>query len=129
MSTSDIKRSCAKTALVYLSVTISCALFGAIYERFSHGVYSYYMIYAFAIPLTGGVLPALLLSITGTKRPPAPIAVAVYHCAIATFTVGSIIEGILQIYGTTNALTVFYPIIGAALLLTACILQLRPPKP
>ena len=33
------------------------ALFGAIYELFSHDVYSYYMIYAFAIPLLMGVLP------------------------------------------------------------------------
>ena len=32
---------------------------GAVYEHFSFGVYSYFMIYAFAIPLAGGALPFL----------------------------------------------------------------------
>ena len=44
---------------VYLSVTVFSALFGAVYELFSHGVYSYCMIYAFAFPLLLGDIPAI----------------------------------------------------------------------
>ena len=42
----------------YLLAAVCCAAFGAIYECFSHGVYSYYMTYAFMIPLLAGALPA-----------------------------------------------------------------------
>ena len=40
-----------KTALLYLVAALSAALFGGIYEQFSHGVYSSFMIYAFLFPL------------------------------------------------------------------------------
>ena len=46
----------------YLLSTVICALFGAVYELFSHEVYSYYMIYAFAF-LKG------ILAIYGTSNP------------------------------------------------------------
>ena len=39
------------------------AFFGAVYERFSHEVYSYYMIYAFAIPLVMGALPYSVMAL------------------------------------------------------------------
>ena len=39
------------------------ALFGAIYEIFSHEVYSYFMLYAFAIPLAMGLLPYSIIMI------------------------------------------------------------------
>ena len=47
----------AKTGFIYLLLALVLALFGAVYEVFSHGVYSYYMLYAFAFPLAGGALP------------------------------------------------------------------------
>lgn len=40
-----------------------------------------------------------------------------YHSGIATLTVGSIVQGVLEIYGTTNALAGYYWIAGGALLL------------
>ena len=39
-----------------LGAALFCAVFGMIYEVFSHEVYSYYMIYAFVIPLLLGAL-------------------------------------------------------------------------
>ena len=45
----------------YLLSTVICALFGAVYELFSHEVYSYYMIYAFAFPLLLGAAPFFIL--------------------------------------------------------------------
>ena len=51
-----------KHLLFNLSGTLFLVLFGAVYESFSHGVYSYFMLYAFAIPLVFGVtLYAVLL--------------------------------------------------------------------
>ena len=53
LSISDIKKSrkeIEKLVFTYLLVTIACAILGAVYESFSHGVYSYYMLYAFMIP-------------------------------------------------------------------------------
>ena len=54
MYISDIEaaaKRASRTAFVYLLVSLFCALFGAVYEVFSHEVYSFYMIYAFAFPL------------------------------------------------------------------------------
>ena len=47
----------AKTGFAYLFATLFCMLFGAVYEHFSHQVFSYYMVYAFVFPMGGGVLP------------------------------------------------------------------------
>lgn len=43
-----------KTACAYLAVSAFCAVFGAVYEHFSHNVYSACMVFAFAFPLAGG---------------------------------------------------------------------------
>ena len=111
--TSDIDRKSGKCAFVYLVISIFVALFGGIYETFSHGVYSYYMLYAFGFPLVGGARPALAFCLAGNRRAPSPAARGLYHCGIATFTVGSIVKGVLEIYGTTNVLTdLYFPVAG-----------------
>ena len=107
------KKSYMKTACVYSAVSVFCAVFGAVYEHFSHNVYSAYMVFAFAFPLIGGALPFLILGALRVKRIAAPEKL--YHFGIAALTVGSIINGVLEIYGTTNALSVVYWYAGAAL--------------
>ena len=44
-SDSELCRRNAKTALIYLLLTIFCALFGAVYELLSCEVYSFFMLY------------------------------------------------------------------------------------
>ena len=112
--TSDTKKY-VKIGLIYLLCSIFLALFGAVYEHFSFGVYSYFMLYAFAFPLVGGVLPALGLSLWGQNKSPRAVAVWLYRAGIATFSVGSIIRGVLDIYGTENVLTVWYWYAGGGL--------------
>ena len=109
-----------KLILIDLFATLFCAVFGAVYEAFSHGVYSYGMIYAFAFPLVLGVLPFMLLTML---RMPCPnrLARGVYHAGIATLTVGSIVSGVLEIYGTTNPLTLVYWIAGGILVATGIV--------
>lgn len=109
----------AGTALRYLFLTLITALFGAVYELFGHGVYSYYMIYAFAVPLAGGVLPFLLAAAGKIRKCPGPLSRHFYRSGIVTLTLGCILQGVLEIYGTTNALIRLYWIAGAVLLSVA----------
>ena len=119
-SDTDISKRALKTAFIYLIISLFCALFGAVYELFSHGVYSFYMIYAFAFPLVGGTLPFLAISLF-RKHYPDAIARNIYHSGIATLTVGSIIQGVLDIYGTTNRLTGPYWIVGIIMLISGIV--------
>ena len=98
----------------YLLETVCCALFGFVYELFSHGVYSYYMICAFAFPLLLGVMPFSILQKSG-KLFCRGIAADLIHAGIAALTMGSIVRGALDIYGTSNPLTVWYWITGGIL--------------
>ncbi|HAM14352.1 MAG TPA: hypothetical protein DCP91_00505 [Eggerthellaceae bacterium] len=116
-----------RTALVYLVCSLFCALFGAVYELFSHEVYSYYMIYAFAIPLTLGALPNLVIALRG-KCAPGKLAANMWNSGVATLTVGCIMKGVLDIYGTTNQLALAYPIAAAALLVAGVVLYWRCPS-
>ncbi len=113
-----------KTAFVYLMISIFCALFGAIYEIYSHEVYSFYMIYAFAFPLVGGALPFSAMGLFRVKKYPYSASRNVYHSGIATLTVGSIIQGVLEIYGTTNILVKYYWFSGMILVVVGILLYL-----
>ena len=115
MSTSD-KQLLTKTAMIYACAAAFCAFFGGVYEVFSHQVYSYFMIYAFAIPLALGVIPCLALAFRGQELP-GILCRRLYHSGVATLTVGCIYEGVLRIYGTTNRLIWVYAAAGAVLLL------------
>ena len=123
MSTSEIRMK--KFLLQQLAATLFFAFFGAVYEAFGHGVYSYYMIYAFAIPLCLGVLP-LSFIIAGVGRVPTKAVRSFYDCGVATLTVGSIFKGVLVIYGTTNRLSIVYLLAGIPLIAIGLILYLAP---
>lgn len=106
---------------IYLAVTVFVALFGGIYEIFSHEVYSYYMIYAFGIPLVLGVVPSIIILMHG-KNMPSRAALNSYNSGVAMLTLGSVVKGILDIYGTTNVLLLVYPIAGCMLIIIGMIL-------
>ena len=94
-----------------ISASLFCALFAAIYEAFSYGVYSYFMLFAFVLPLLGCALPYSIMALT-EKRLPTKSALRLWNSGIAILTVGSILQGVLEIYGTTNGLMLCYPISG-----------------
>lgn len=128
ISATDGAKRAAKTALIYLLVSLFCALFGAVYEGFSHGVYSLWMIYAFMFPLAGGALPFLLMLVRGGRRYPGVAGRNLYHSGVATLTVGSIVQGVLDIYGTTNRLTRAYGYVGIPLLIVGIVLAWMKPE-
>lgn len=95
--------------------TIFLAFFGAVYEVFSHQVYSYFMMYAFAIPLMMGVLPYAILLLK--EKYPGKMFLNLWNTASATLSIGSVFAGVLAIYGTTNSLIIVYPIVAGILIL------------
>lgn len=99
-------------------------IFGGVYEVFSHGVYSMYMIYAFAFPLIGGALPAYAAVFSGKELHPGRASYNLWNSAVAAFTAGSILKGVLEIYGTTNSITAAYWVIGVIFAVSAVVLQL-----
>lgn len=100
----------------YLLVTIVCQIFSMVYEAFSHQVYSPYMVFAPAIPMIGGVFVAELIYFMPKKLQPGQTSVKLYNSGIAAWTVGSLIQGILEIYGTENPLTIWYGTAGGVLI-------------
>lgn len=118
-----MSQQAGRTCFVYLLLSIFTALFGGIYETFSHGAYSGYMIYAFAFPLVGGALPFLALCLSPRVPYPAAAVRNLYHSGIATLTTGSIVRGVLEIYGTTNTLSRLYWVFGVVLLVFAAALM------
>lgn len=124
MSILDINRQCrsmAKTGFIYLFISIFCILFGAVYEYFSHEVYSYFMMYTFIFPLVGGALPFWGLAFCSLPLP-GRISCNLYHSGIAALTISGLFEGVLKIYGTTNRLALVYWILGAVEFLGGLIL-------
>jgi len=117
LSTSDIKSS----RIAYIIGTVFCIIFAAIYEYFSHEVYSKFMILAFLFPLVGGVGAELLTRPYAKRKSPIKYLLVhpaeIYAGGIIILTMGSIFNGVLEIYGTTNRLSIFYWIAGAVLLL------------
>ena len=92
---------------IYLGETLFLAAFGAIYEYFSFGVFTPFMYGAFLIPLIPGFIRVLIFRDNMTEF--------IAHMGIMTLSVGSIIEGVLLIYGTTNHLIEIYLIAGLLL--------------
>lgn len=118
LSASGIERfgkEIEKLVFTYLIITLVCAGFGAVYEFFSHGVYSYYMLYAFMIPFLGGTVYFYCMLYFRSKIPRC-IARRFQHFGILTVTVGCMVCGILEIYGTTNHLVNIYFIVGGMFL-------------
>lgn len=117
-----------KAAFIYLVISIFLAFAGAIYEHFSFGVYSYYMIYAFAIPLIMGTLAFSVRYIVRTRQARQETIICdntsaelMWHAATATLTVGSILTGALAICGRPNSLVIVYPIAAALLIIAAVV--------
>ena len=132
-------------AFLFLAAGIACAVFGLIYEIFSHEVYSFYMIYAFLIPLVPGALLNLVIAWLAVRKEkqlrireaatlmiddaafeegtgvffPGRFTRHAWNSGLATLTVGFLFKGVLDIYGTTNKLIVVYSAAAAVLICAA----------
>ena len=130
----------------YLATSIVIAAAAAVYGLFSHGVYSYFMTYAFMIPLLGGALPHLIAAMrradadtknsanepeeytesrTQTGFAKLFDAKDTQLAIIATLMAGSLLKGVLDIYGTTNRLLIAYPAIALLILTIALVAKVK----
>ncbi|MBO4423611.1 MAG: hypothetical protein J5879_09240 [Clostridia bacterium] len=121
MFTSVTEAGARRASRIYLAVSAACAVFGAVYEIFSFGVLSFYMIFCFLPPLLLGAVPFLILR-SGRFIMPNNAACCAYNSAVSSLTVGFIFKGIIAIYGTTNILSNFYFAASAVLLFLSLIL-------
>lgn len=106
LSTLDIKKEQTR----FYIYTLSCIIFSFIYEIFSHGVLSYFMILSFIFPLIGLIEIIILKKINIKSH-------SLFKSSLLTFTLYFILKGILEIYGTTNKLITIYLILGFSLLI------------
>ena len=57
-----------RTGMIYLAASLVIAAAAAVYGLFSHGVYSYWMTYAFMVPLLLGAMPHLISALKSETR-------------------------------------------------------------
>lgn len=117
MSTSDKRRDPAvRHGVVAAAVCLAASV---VYEAFSHGVLSYFMLLMFLCPLCDAGFFSII------RRPPRWWARCLLHTGVAALTLGCFVRGALDIYGTTSEWTALYFALGAPLALSgaaACLL-------
>ena len=114
-----------KELILYIGITAFIALFGFVYEQFSHGVNSNYMWFAWVWVLGFGVIPYLALYFLPIKKVPGTLSACVYNLGVAILTTRSIFLGVLQIYGKTNSkMVVVYTILAIVLLVAGAALYI-----
>lgn len=108
--------------LIYVGITILTALFGGIYEIFSHNVYSSNMAHAWAWVLGFGVGMYALLYFLPIKKVPGILISSIYNFGVAMITIRSIYIGVIDIYGTSRPIMVnTYTIIALIFLISGFI--------
>ena len=110
----------ARVALRYVIASVACALFALVYAQFSHGVQSPFMMFAFAIPLLGGALPAL--GMHAAKARPAPrVARQAWALSLASLSVASFLRGVFEIAGTNSPYLAVYVMAASVLAIIAVV--------
>ena len=104
--------------VLYIGITAFIALFGIVYEQFSHNVHTFYMWFAWIWPLIFGFIPYLLLYVLKIQRAPGLLTESFYNFGVAMLTVRSIFKGVIIIYNTTSDVMVLvYTILAIVSLL------------
>ena len=117
------KKYLLRVFIIYIGIAAFIALFGGVYEQFSHGVMSKHMIYAYHMTLGFGVLGYLILLIIPFKRGPGIVGECVYNTGVALITTRSVFMGVLEIYGKTNdRMVIIYTVLSILFLVAGAIL-------
>lgn len=105
----------SRTILFYLGLTAFCIVFDRVYFLFGHGVESPAMLWMFLYPLLAGVIPLSLLWVwieNARAKPWFRLAYNTFNTALAILIVGSALQGVVDIAGTTSPYTFLYPVAG-----------------
>ena len=112
---------CGRMAFACLILTVIMAVIGEVYEYFSFGVFSFPMLYAFKFYLIGGVL---FWQLIGRKHKyVSPGFACLWNAGLTTLTVGGLVYGALEIYGTYHPLTAVFWIAGGVLMLLGIVIR------
>ena len=101
-----------KVLLTYLAVSIFCFIFQLVYNHYGHEVTSFFMSWLWLWPAAGCFWYLALYILALPLRRVSRNAVG---AGIATFTVGSLLEGIFEIAGTSSPYTGGFFVVGAAM--------------
>ena len=118
------KKHMCRSSLIFICVVLFCGLFSAVYEHYSHGVYSNFMVYLFAFPLVGGTIPCALLGLLPNTVCPSRLSMRIYNSGLAALTVGSCVKGVLDIYGTSSGYMSVYWVAGALFMALGAVMYL-----
>jgi len=121
VSTSAERKILIKDALRGLYFAIFLVVFNLVYGIFAHGVRSVYMQTAFLVPLVGGSLVSLLLFILPY---PGAIVRAIWPMGLATLSVGFLLHGVFDIYGTEEELVNVFFYAGVIILSVTFVLYI-----
>ena len=116
----------------YVGIAIFIAVFGIVYEQFSHNVFSAEMYFAWVWVLGFGLIPHAVLCFAPIKKVPGIISGSIYNLGVAFVTTRSIYIGVIDIYGTNNTkwvvtytiVGIIFLVAGAMFYLTALLLSL-----
>ncbi|MBR6072702.1 MAG: hypothetical protein IKP76_00065 [Bacilli bacterium] len=100
--------SVIKKFLPYLIVSVICLIASLIYEHFSHGVVSIYMLHAWAVPCVAGFIRVIFDKYLNNT---------IYRSGWITLLCYSYMRGVIEIYGTTNKLLPYFLYAGIIILL------------
>ena len=111
--------------VLYLGITAFIALFGIVYEQFSHNVHTFYMWFAWIWPLIFGFIPYLLFYVLKAKRVPGLLSESIYNFGVAMLTLRSVFKGVIIIYNTTSdTMVLVYTILAVVSLSIGVILYI-----
>jgi hypothetical protein len=117
------RRRAKRSLIVGASLALLCVVFTVIYEHFSHNAASNHMRSMFLMPLFGVALPALVGYLTPLHRFVSRPAFNLWNSAMATWVVGCLFRGIVNISGRHTTLDRPYWIIGWILIALSAIAE------
>ena len=106
----------------YLIAFGFCAVFAIIYECFSKGIISFWMLGMPLFPFFLGIVPALIFE--KLNRSVFDWALQLWNCGVITLTVCSMLNGIFEIFGTYFDMFLIFMISGTALLIAGAAVQI-----
>ena len=118
------RRRMLRAFIIGAILAVVCVIFTFIYEQFSHGAVSTFMRSMFLMPLVGVTIPAVIGYVTPLHRCLGRAAFNLWNSGMATWTVGCLFRGIVNISGRHTSLDRPYWAIGWIFLALALIFEI-----
>lgn len=115
MSISGIRKEDRHRSLIWLGAAAFCGFFSTVYNHYGHGVHSFFMSFLFLWPLLGAVWYLLLPGLLSVH--PGRVSANAVNAGLATLAVGSLLQGIFEIAGTSSPYVPIFFCIGSLLCL------------